>query len=661
MLWKNLSILYLLILVIGLTQSAAQTNPSKESQKRMQIPGVSSTKFHSTNDQCSMALGTNFAPFNYYGSHLPFVDLMKTCRPWVTQNSVNVPGGKNLFDTGVRDSIPADSDGYPLKIPCYVPGTETTQVVLTNFASSIQGHYPAGQYVCLFEGSGSISFSGDAIVTGQTSGRIVLNVTPTQNGIILKITRSDSSDHLRNIRVLMPGTEFTYQTQPFNPMFLGKIQGFKAIRLMNDMNIMNSNDEHWEDRTTPTYYTQGYTWNPNFVKKNGMAIEYAVDLANTLNVDVWLNVPHKADSNYIAHYAQLAKDRLHANLKVYLEYSNEVWNSGYNHGLWVNANAPANLPNLPQKTAYFAARVFRIWKAIWGSESQRIIRVAACQHANAWVGQQIMIYLSQNGGADALSLACYNDLGPFYRDSISALGANTTVTDIFRLMNKYWKEYGASLLRQNQNTADQYKIPMIIYEGGQHLVGNNQPYQPAMIAANYDPRMYDVYHEMFDSARTIGAKLFLNFVLADVYTSSGAWGTIEYIDQDSVGHPKYRFILDYLKNCSGVNPYIPPISPKPDQVILEQNYPNPFNPSTIIRLSLPKPLFITLKVFDLLGREVSTLADEWKESGTYNFTFDTHNFPHGAIASGVYFYRLSVHQTKSEQGFVETKKLLITK
>ena len=94
----------------------------------------------------------------------------------------------------------------------------------------------------------------------------------------------------------------------------------------------------------------------------------------------------------------------------------------------------------------------------------------------------------------------------------------------------------------------------------------------------------------------------------------------------------------------------------PDKYVLEQNYPNPFNPNTKIRYSIPSsqnPLpegarggLVTLKVYDLLGREVATLVNEQQQPGNYEVTFDG-----SRLASGVYFYRLRAGN------FVAAKKL----
>ncbi len=83
---------------------------------------------------------------------------------------------------------------------------------------------------------------------------------------------------------------------------------------------------------------------------------------------------------------------------------------------------------------------------------------------------------------------------------------------------------------------------------------------------------------------------------------------------------------------------------------LEQNYPNPFNPSTVIRFQISKREFVTLKVYDILGREVATLINDEKPAGNYNVEFNAQN-----LTSGVYVYRLQAGK------FSDVKKLLLLK
>ena len=88
----------------------------------------------------------------------------------------------------------------------------------------------------------------------------------------------------------------------------------------------------------------------------------------------------------------------------------------------------------------------------------------------------------------------------------------------------------------------------------------------------------------------------------------------------------------------------------PDKFVLSQNYPNPFNPSTKINFSIPKAGFVTLKVYDMLGREVKTLVSDQLTAGEYVSEFD------GALlSSGTYFYRIQAGD------FVETKRMVLVK
>ncbi len=89
----------------------------------------------------------------------------------------------------------------------------------------------------------------------------------------------------------------------------------------------------------------------------------------------------------------------------------------------------------------------------------------------------------------------------------------------------------------------------------------------------------------------------------------------------------------------------------PVNFILFQNYPNPFNPSTTIKYSLKVDGKVVLTVKDILGKPIKTLVNKWQPKGNYEIRFDTEN----KIASGIYFYTLSVND------FTETKKLVITK
>ncbi|HSR17716.1 MAG TPA: T9SS type A sorting domain-containing protein [Ignavibacteriaceae bacterium] len=104
---------------------------------------------------------------------------------------------------------------------------------------------------------------------------------------------------------------------------------------------------------------------------------------------------------------------------------------------------------------------------------------------------------------------------------------------------------------------------------------------------------------------------------------------------------------EYFTITSVLNEY-------PDQISgsfeLFQNYPNPFNPSTVINFQIPEAGFVTLKVYDILGKEVKTLVNENKHVGSYNIRFDASD-----LASGFYIYQIRINS------YISSKKMLLIK
>jgi hypothetical protein len=104
--------------------------------------------------------------------------------------------------------------------------------------------------------------------------------------------------------------------------------------------------------------------------------------------------------------------------------------------------------------------------------------------------------------------------------------------------------------------------------------------------------------------------------------------------------------ITYLNNITNVS--------VPDKYFLHQNFPNPFNPVTTIRFEIPhseiEGKITTLKIFDILGKEIATLVNENLKPGTYEVTFDGSN-----LASGIYFYTLF------SDNFMQSKKMLLIK
>ena len=116
--------------------------------------------------------------------------------------------------------------------------------------------------------------------------------------------------------------------------------------------------------------------------------------------------------------------------------------------------------------------------------------------------------------------------------------------------------------------------------------------------------------------------------------------------------------FDYNHHWTGIYPYYSNLSTlgvtkskgTPGDFYISQNYPNPFNPTTTINYSVPTRTFVSLKVFDILGREVTTLVNEEKSAGNYSVNFNGAN-----LSSGVYFYSISAGN------FKQVKKLIMLK
>lgn len=88
----------------------------------------------------------------------------------------------------------------------------------------------------------------------------------------------------------------------------------------------------------------------------------------------------------------------------------------------------------------------------------------------------------------------------------------------------------------------------------------------------------------------------------------------------------------------------------PTEYNIYQNYPNPFNPSTVIKFDIPKEGMVSLKVYDITGREMAVLVNNTMEPGRYEYTFEASN-----ISSGIYFYRISSGE------YVKTMRMLLVK
>ena len=621
-----------------------------------------------------LEIGTNLTGISDWSTEMPFVDLMHCARIFMTQNYEWVSGGENLWDTGVIEKIPKDENGYPLSLPIAIHGTETLQIVHTIWAS-LAG-WPEGIYPLLYDGVGYFEFSGNLYVISKESGIIKLNFTRPQNEdgyFSLKIIKSLANDHIRNIRLLMPGTELSYKSMPYNEEWINKLKQFKALRFMDWGHTNNWGfDNSWEvfdedsdsvkvDWSKRAEYSN-YTWTTS----KGVPYEVMIDVCNRTQKDMWICVPFNASDNYIKQLALLLKNQLDPSLKVYVEYSNEIWNWMFGQTHWLQKfGCLAKGKEWPEGIVPYIQNCMDIFSEVFSDEMNRITRVVSVQAGWLDVSKRITFNMRQ-GSFDAFSVAAYFGLDSTTDAYLDGLGNAATVSDLTFKVRRSRLENEMNWFKDHKNEIGKVlNIPMIYYEGGQHLTphpfGEEPTYSKVLIDIQRDTSMYNLYTEWFNLLEELaddGNSLFMNFsFVAPLSARYGSWGILESIIQDTnvVPAPKYRAILNYINSTTDVkNLWLEVI----DNFNLFQNYPNPFNPITKIEFELPVSCHVNLEVYSIAGELITKLAEGERASGYYNLELNSLKYN---LSSGVYIYRLRAVESLTEEVFTSIKKMVLLK
>ncbi len=293
-----------------------------------------------------------------------------------------------------------------------------------------------------------------------------------------------------------------------------------------------------------------------------------VRLCNQLGADMWICVPHSASSDYIRNMAGLVKNTLSPNRRVYVEYSNEIWNWMFGQAQWLNTFGNQATP-WPERDVPYIQNCMDRWTEGFAGQMSRCTRVVAVQAAWQDVSNRI-VFTMRPGSFDAFSPAAYFGLSDQGDATLDALGTSATPADVTaqvlqgRLVNEMeWMK------QQKREIADVLNIPMLYYEGGQHITptpfGVEPTYAQALVDLQRDPAMYDLYMTWFDFLRTMHSPaapgLFMNFsFVSDRSARYGSWGILETITQDisQIPAPKYRAIMaNICSDCAGTAPCLP--------------------------------------------------------------------------------------------------------
>ncbi len=548
------------------------------------------------------ALGVNVHDLNYWSTEWTLLDIFKMSGGWYTQSDT-------AFETGEQDKLDLDADGWVRSLPAADDGTRNFRYVAALMLQGNKGAHPAGQYTVLYDGEGSIEYQFDGVYneTLSRAGRHIIDVAePSDSGILLRITATNPENYIRNIRVIVPGAvcnrdpfsycqndgtcggngclPFTdvYVHQRFHPRYLSDLRRYRVIRFLDFFRTNLNATSVWGDRPQMTEAR----WNR---WEQGAPYELGMELANMLNAEPWLNMPALADDAFVLNLANLVKNDLNDGIKTYIEFGNEIWNTAFLPGFWVEELAVARWPNsdaepFTKRMNYHGMRssqISGVWKSVLGAD--RVIGVLGGFHTVAAVSEAALdcpLYAAENGNTP-----CYQNLdalaiGPYFGGYLGANSFAPTVigwaaesdgglNNLFTELTTGGLLYDADhqpewerapqngaladamfYVTQNKGIADQRGLRLIAYEAGQHLVGidtylNDETLSNLFFAANRDDRMGVLYSDYLKGWQERGGELMCMFLSVQLYDRFGSWGLKEYQTQEDA--PKFDAVMQFIE------------------------------------------------------------------------------------------------------------------
>lgn len=563
-------------------------------------------------------LGVNVREIRYWGTEMHLVDFFKRAGNgergiWLTQCAW--PCANN---TKEQDLMDVDANGWPKSLPTSgsVPSYRyVTTILWQNSAKLPNGRWTVfydGEGTLSY-GPTHVTRNASA----STPGKDVFDVAAGATGLSLSILATDpkkTGNYLRNIRVIPPGgtcnkdifshaadasscpstfrpfTE-TYATEPFHPQFLSDLRPFSALRFMQFLSTNLDQTTEWSQRLPYSSIAWGYD------ATKGAPYEVAIDIANTLDASPWLNVPAKASDDYVTQYARLVKSRIATSRPIYLEYGNEVWNGFYPYsiaGQWIKEQGKARWPSssepdFAKQQNWFAMRtkqICAIWKKEFGDRSSQVKCVMGAQGSGSWATDHYLLscplHAAEAGGSacdakagiDSFAVGFYvgghvSDANfQSYIESNWFTEADGGLTRLFQEITTgdalvppagYSRARASvALIKQqladNKVIADKYGVPMVVYEGGNELLGNGTTaylikLQALAEKAQRDPRMGTVYKSVLDAWKAVNGQMYMVFESTGAYSGSrGNSALLEYTGQPRSEAPKYDATVSFIES-----------------------------------------------------------------------------------------------------------------
>jgi hypothetical protein len=528
----------------------------------------------STSDRTPM--GVNVEGLWDWARLQPFVDVMKSSRPWGTA------------DAPWDENAPVDAQGWPTGDAGVVINVRSVDV--GDETKSYRFMTP-GTYTLRFTGRATLSAGSDIMIqnasydagTNRSYAEVVIGNTTTQ----LMMAFRNTSGGVRDVTLRLPGYS---DTQTFTNQFVQALAPFQVVRFMDFLRTNGNPVRTWAERTTPASATQ--------VTPKGAAYEYPIQVANELGKDIWINVPALADDNYVRSLATLLNQNLATCRAVYVEYSNELWNFQFSQSKdnmqaavaeaiagdttltkgqqCTQALFDANSGDCNQYWAGYyrvgkrVTRIAQIFSEVFGASAMnsRVRVVYATQFANPGIAEQVLKNIATYRAVPS-SLLYGVATAPYYYLASDLVSSTTATSDQIlqslesNLLTQQEPYFAAGVVQQgtfvrtpytggnftgasHKALADYYGLKSLSYEGGNDL-GQNAANVSAKIAANRDPKMAALMKSELAQWYGCGNDLFMYFSLSSAWDRYGYWGLTN--DPTDLSTGKYVAASDMAKSA----------------------------------------------------------------------------------------------------------------
>jgi hypothetical protein len=592
-----------------------------------------------------------------------FVDIIKENYRWTNPSS-----GQELGSTQV------DEKGWPLcdasLVLDYRPVAEWSNSIDDPDGYRIDR---SGTYSCSFKGTGQVISRNDGRVTrlgynsktGVTTFDFIVNGPPAAGQYLFVLEfknakRPSGEAGFTEFKMIRPGYPADSK-QLFTDAFIKTLTSadFAAIRFMpftgtNASVPVYPGVTEWQNRKLPGDASQ--TAIPSIGKMDGACWEYVIRLANRAKMDIWINIQVSATTDYVTRLATMLRDSLDSRLNIYVESSNEVWNTapGFEQSTYNQAQAKALKIDEHQNHARRTIELAHIFEGVFGTGSlNNRVRVILCSHAPMlkWWMEPMLRYIEQKSGAPknylyAIACQTYFGGGAESGESVAKILADCRQNISNQVNETVGNQAGRKQWIQMAKT---WGLPggFCSYEGGPDHGGGSTDNVANRIRAERDMGMADVLkYNYADCFSDLGGNLAMQFTLSSAFSRYGCWGLTDDINNPDRNN-KFQAVRDLIgvrtdssDDGDGV----------PADFRLQQNYPNPFNSMTRISFDLPRNTHVVLQVYDIQGRMVAELVDADEKAGRHEVQFHA-----AGLASGLLVVQLQAGS------FTATKKILLLK